>query len=547
MKNIKQIKNKLYQYFKSLIKKILITQYNKINNFIHKYNETIKHFNLTIKKILIKQYNKIKNYFLDNYKLNKKKKIKILKKFLISFIALLFIYMFYLLIPTLYDKTWVQNNIENKLLNEFKIKFSFSSEISYEILPSPNFTIENVKIMSNKENDPNEIADIKKLKVFISQENFFKQKKLKIKKILIKNANFKVVVEDTSFYKKFFNNKFSEKKIIIKNSNIFLKRYDDEIISIFRISKIKLFHDKLDLANKFDVNGKGFKVPFNFKLEKFFLPNLTQTTSNIQIKKLKLNIENELNERLVEDQKIIEGMNLISTLNLKLATVYDIKKNSISFASDQLKLTNNNFNYEGELSLKPFNLDLDINFDKFKIVKLIDSSTPYFELFKTNLLFNENISANIKIDINNDLSNRLFNSTKLLLNINNGKINFNESEFLSNKVGLLKIRDSNLFFENDNLILRSNFVFDIKNYENFYSFFQTSKKYRKPIKKIFLSLDYNFFEDGITINNFKIDDRKISQRNSEIISSFNDLEKNNFNNFIKNKNFLNRLLVNYDG
>ena len=74
MKNIKQIKNKLYQYFKSLIKKILITQYNKINNFIHKYNETIKHFNLTIKKILIKQYNKIKNYFLDNYKLNKKKK-----------------------------------------------------------------------------------------------------------------------------------------------------------------------------------------------------------------------------------------------------------------------------------------------------------------------------------------------------------------------------------------------------------------------------------------------------------------------------------------
>ena len=178
MKKIKQNKNRLYQYFNSLIKKILVKQINKINNYIHKYNETIKHFNLTIKKILIKRYNKIINYFTDNFKLNKKNKISIFNKCLISFIALLFFYMFYLLIPTLYDKTWVQNNIENKLLNEFKIKFSFSSEISYEILPSPNFTIENVKIMSSKENNPTEIAEIKKLKVFISQKNFFRQKEL---------------------------------------------------------------------------------------------------------------------------------------------------------------------------------------------------------------------------------------------------------------------------------------------------------------------------------------------------------------------------------
>jgi hypothetical protein len=70
MKNIKQIKNKLYQYFKSLIK-----------------------------KILIKQYNKIKNYFLDNYKLNKKKKNQHIQQ-MFNFIYSIIVYLHVLLVDT---------------------------------------------------------------------------------------------------------------------------------------------------------------------------------------------------------------------------------------------------------------------------------------------------------------------------------------------------------------------------------------------------------------------------------------------------------------
>ena len=91
----------------------------------------IKKYNNLIKKTIFKVENKTNNNF----------NISVFNKYLITFIALLFIYIFYLLIPILYEKTWVQNNIKNKLFNEFKIKLSPFADISYRILPAPHFLI----------------------------------------------------------------------------------------------------------------------------------------------------------------------------------------------------------------------------------------------------------------------------------------------------------------------------------------------------------------------------------------------------------------------
>ena len=41
-------------------------------------------------------------------------------KYIITIIGILFAYIFYLLIPLLYDKSWVQNKIVSKLSAEFK-------------------------------------------------------------------------------------------------------------------------------------------------------------------------------------------------------------------------------------------------------------------------------------------------------------------------------------------------------------------------------------------------------------------------------------------
>ena len=99
--------------------------------------QIIKKFNNILKKTIFKVENKTNNNFnISNF-----------SKYLITFIASLFFYLFYLLIPLLYDKTWVQTNIETKLLNEFKVNLSTPADIMYRILPAPHFLVKNSKIV----------------------------------------------------------------------------------------------------------------------------------------------------------------------------------------------------------------------------------------------------------------------------------------------------------------------------------------------------------------------------------------------------------------
>ena len=97
----------------------------------------IKNFNNLVKRTIFKVQNKTNSNF----------NISSFNKYLITFIASLFICIFYLLLPVLYDKTWVQTNIESKLLNEFKVNLSTSADISYRILPAPHFLIRDSKIL----------------------------------------------------------------------------------------------------------------------------------------------------------------------------------------------------------------------------------------------------------------------------------------------------------------------------------------------------------------------------------------------------------------
>ena len=97
----------------------------------------IKNFNNIIERTIFKVQNKTNN------NLN----ISSFNKYLITFIATLFVYLFYLLTPLLYDKTWIQTKIESKLLSEFRINLSTTADISYRILPAPHFLIRDSKIL----------------------------------------------------------------------------------------------------------------------------------------------------------------------------------------------------------------------------------------------------------------------------------------------------------------------------------------------------------------------------------------------------------------
>ena len=67
------------------------------------------------------------------------------------------------------------------------------------------------------------IAEIKDLKVKIGLTDLFNKEKIKIKKVVISDANFSLLRDDLKLLNKIISKKFSNKKIKINNRNIFLK------------------------------------------------------------------------------------------------------------------------------------------------------------------------------------------------------------------------------------------------------------------------------------------------------------------------------------
>ena len=138
-----------------------------------------------MKNIIFRKIAEINNFFVNGFNNitefikvtnHKFKNISSFNRYLIFLITILFLYLFFLSIPSLYDKGTLQTKL-NKIINEeYNINLSLSPDIQYNILPKPHFLIENVKLYSNNNSSPKELGQIKKLKVFLGQMKFFKKK-----------------------------------------------------------------------------------------------------------------------------------------------------------------------------------------------------------------------------------------------------------------------------------------------------------------------------------------------------------------------------------
>tara|TARA_B100000767_G_C19725337_1_gene519235 strand:+ start:42 stop:1523 length:1482 start_codon:yes stop_codon:yes gene_type:complete len=489
----------------------------------------VQNFNNLIKRTIFKVQNKT----IDNFNISS------FNKYLITFITSLFFYLFYLLIPLLYDKTWVQSEIESKLLNEFKVNISTSAGISYHILPAPHFLINDSKILLAKEEKINSIGEIKNLQVFLSQKNFFDKEKMNIKEVIIDNANFSIFRYDLNLLNRIVNKKFSNKKIKINKSNIFFKDNLKEIISIIKVDKAVLFFDDQKLLNFFSLNGEIFNVPFIFNF------NRNHDTSgskeiNFIAKHLRLNIYN----RSVTKKKLIYGENNISFLKSTFNTKYNIKEKIINFKSDNSRLDKSQIDYEGELSINPFDLSFNINLDDYKISNLLNTNPILIEFIKSGLLFNDNISVNSIININSNLKKNPFHDAKINFNIVNGKIHFDKTKFVNDDIGSLKINNSDLSYKNNELVFKSDLLVNVKNSKKLFSLLNTGKSSRKEFQTIKINFEYNFLDNKIKFNSLNIDNNDFSSQFLTIINNFNFIDLNNLN---KNRRILNAFFEVYAG
>ena len=492
--------------------------------------QIIEKFTNIVIKTILKVQNKTNNNF----------KISNFNKLLITFISILFIYLFYLLTPILYDKTWVQSRVEIKLYDEFKINISTSSDYAYRILPSPHFLIKDSKILLEDSEKISSIADIKNLKVFISQNNFFDKEKIKIKKVIINQANFSLKKDTIKILNDISNNKFSNRKIKINKSNIFFKNNSDETISIVKVYKSELYFDDKQLLNLFNLRGEIFKVPFIFDLK-----NTTDTLENkkfnIAAKSLKLNIFNNATDI---KKNLTNGENIISFLNSKIHTKYTIKEKLINFESGVSKIKNSKINYKGQIVINPFDLNLNVDLNNYKLSKLKKAVSILIEIARTELLFNENISANTSINMRSNAREDFFQDLAINFNIVNGRINFNNTLLTKKDVLSLKLDNSALFFEENKLILNTDIKIKIADIKPLFSMLQTNKKYRREIKNVFINLDYDFLYNKIKFNKIIIDNNDVGDKFLDIVDEF---DEKNINNLIKSRRVFNKLFSVYEG
>ena len=490
----------------------------------------VKNFNILVKRTIFKVENKT----------NDKLKISSFNKILITFISLLFLYIFYLLIPTIYDKDWVKDNIKTKLFKEFKLNLNSFENISYRILPAPHFLIKDTNLLSNNPSNKKSIAEIRVLKIFLNQLNFLNKEKMAIKKVIISNANFSLLRNDLKELNNSTNHKFSHNEIKVKESNIYFKDNLDEIITIIKVNEANFFFDNERLENQFNLKGNIFAIPFTFEMKT--KNDLTIVKKFLfKAKSLSLDIFNSSIKK--KDNSTI-GNNIIYFLRSKIDTEYKLIDESIIFKSKDPRLKNYKLKYDGEISINPFDLDLNISLNNNKISKLFNLNPTLIEFFKSGLLFNNNISLNTSVIINSNTGENFFDDAEIYFNIFNGKINFDNTKLINKKIGSLKLSDSNLFLDNNKLVLNTNLFFNISNSANLFSFLNTKKKSRKEIKNALVNIDYDFSNNEIKFNKIKIDKNELNNREMLILEGFND---NDSNNLIKTRRILNEFFNAYAG
>ena len=407
-------------------------------------------------------------------------------------------------------------------------------------MPAPHFLVKDSKIFKEQGDKTTSFVDIKNLEVFIKHNNFFDKKKMIIKNIKINNANFSLLRNDFKLLNDTNKKNFSNKKIEINKSNIFFKDNSEEIIAIIKISKAFLFLDDENLLNLLNIKGNIFNIPFVFDHKREFNSS-KNSTINIIAETLKLSISDTYES---EQNNLYKRENIISFLSSSIKTGYKIEDDIVTFNSQNSKIKNSIINYNGKISINPFDLNLNIISDNYEIFKTLNLNSLLMDLIKSELLFNENISINASLTASSNKKKEVFQNAKINFNIVNGKINLNKTKLINEKIGSLELNNSNLNFQNDELILNTDIIINLNNVGKLYSLLQTNKNSRKEIKNIFINLDYNFLTNNINFNNVRIDNKKVSDELSRAIINFSDNKLNNYN---KSRRLLNRIFDIYEG
>ena len=483
-------------------------------------------------KISFNQFKKknIENYLSEKFQLN-------YALFILSIVF--FLYLLYLSIPGIVISENIQRELEEKLKREYNLDFALTPDIDYSILPKPHYIVKDVVIFTEKTGYQKEFSQIKRLKIFINQNNFFKMNNI-IKKVEIKDANFFIENSDFKFINNFLDNGFSKKSIKILKSKIFYKSNEGQIVTFFTLENILISHDDLKKENSLISKGKIFNIPFTFDWK--YDENLNEKTTKVRLNPLKLNL---LNKSKSGDK--VKNLK-INFKRSKLNTDYFLEKNSVIIKSNRSFLGTNKFDYNGKINLDPFDFQIESKIQKFDLKKIIPNKNMLDEIFSQEFLLNENFNGRLAIKSDKLNNGGFFNEILINSNYVGEKIELSNSKLLNKKIGSLNLDYGNIYLEENNIFFKGKFSFEIFDKNKFYRKFLVSKKNQKDLEKVYFGLIYNLskFDAKIFFISLNEDKPEMSDNLDNLIYSFNN-NSITVNNWISLRSFINKILSSYPG
>ena len=485
----------------------------------------LKNINKTINNLLEKNLNKLKFNNLTN--------IARSNKIFLIFVALIILFLSYILIPNIYNQDEISKKLESQLINKFDLNFNFPQKLNYNFFPRPHFTSKDSIILINQD----QISSIKKIKIFVSLENLFSIKNIEIKEVILENANFNLNAQNYNFFTKILDNNFIDSNLKIQNSNIFFKNNDGEILFINKILNMKYYYDMNELKNIFYSENELFNIPYVIEL--FHNKEDKKFVSKLNFKFLNLQIKNSL----IYKHKIKKGIAEIIYNKLKSTISYKTNNNFFEFNFFD-KIENPNFSYNGMINFNPFYSNFDGITNEVNLSYFLNQNSLIIQLLKSELLNNKNL--NFDLNINAKKINDYQNFINIILNskIEEGLLDIDNTKFGWKDYAKFKLSDTLIFLNNGELILDGKLNIEVLDYEEIYKFLLTPKNFRNEIKKIDLDFNFNFDQKTILFENIRVDDQLNKDLNN-IMKKM--ILKNNLKNKIFIKNLLNEAIENYFG
>jgi len=492
-------------------------------NFFLKY---LKNINKLINSLLEKNLNKL-NFKNLGY-LSKNNKI------ILTFVALLILFITYLLIPSFYNQSSISRELKNELQNKLNLNFQFTKNLKYSFFPMPHFSTNDSLIF----NDKGEIAKVGKLKIFISTDKLFSFKDIEIRDLILNNANFNLNKKNYNLFFNLLNKNFINGDMKINNSNIFFRNSEDDVLFINKILKMKYSYEPKEAKNIIFTDNEVFNIPFSMK--SFFNEDKSKIFSQLNLDLIKFKIENEL----VFKNKKKTGKSEFVFNKSKQFAEYEIEKGYFKFHIYD-KIDQPTLNYKGKFNLKPFYANVDARLDEINLNYLLGYNAIIVQLLKTEIFNNKNIDFKLNINADNIHKNYNFKNIKIHSKIQDGLIDTDKTKFEWRDIADFELLESLIFVKNGELVLDGKLKIKIKEYNKLYKFLLTPKNYRNKINELDFNFTYNFDQKIAELNDIKIDN-KINDNVNKILNNV-ILKKHDLQNKIYFKNLLNKAIKSYAG